>query len=94
VHTYAVLHTFSEETLICLVIWSKIAYWLELCAFYKSAGPYYEWVGAGLTSVKISGMKNETIDLSSNNWVYKVLSSRSLIWHFNWEFSLEVHRIS
>jgi hypothetical protein len=47
----------------------------HLYALYKSAGPYYEWVGAGLTTVNVSGIKNGTIDLSSNNWAYKVLSS-------------------
>ncbi|PKA64758.1 Beta-galactosidase 3 [Apostasia shenzhenica] len=38
----------------------------------QNAGPFYEWVGAGLTSVKISGLKNGTIDLSSNKWEYKI----------------------
>lgn len=32
----------------------------------------YEWAGAGITSVKISGMENRIIDLSSNKWEYKV----------------------
>ncbi|VAH66629.1 unnamed protein product [Triticum turgidum subsp. durum] len=45
---------------------------LSMTVGLKSAGPYYEWVGAGLTSVNISGMKNGTIDLSSNNWAYKI----------------------
>ncbi|KAH0470471.1 hypothetical protein IEQ34_000194 [Dendrobium chrysotoxum] len=37
-----------------------------------NAGPFYEWVGAGLTSVKIAGLDNGTIDLSSNTWKYKI----------------------
>ncbi|OAY67949.1 Beta-galactosidase 3 [Ananas comosus] len=53
--------------------------------FFKNAGPFYEWVGAGLTSVKINGLKNGTMDLSSNKWIYKV----------NWQIGLEgeYHRI-
>ncbi|KAF6170573.1 hypothetical protein GIB67_031981 [Kingdonia uniflora] len=35
-------------------------------------GPFYEWVPAGLTSVKIAGMNNGTSDLSSNTWIYKI----------------------
>ncbi|XP_043804666.1 beta-galactosidase 3 isoform X3 [Manihot esculenta] len=38
----------------------------------KNAGPYYEWVGAGLTSVKIDGFNNGTLDLSTFNWTYKI----------------------
>ncbi|KAM3352988.1 hypothetical protein ACQJBY_024266 [Aegilops geniculata] len=45
---------------------------LSMTVGLKSAGPYYEWVGAGLTSVNISGIKNGTMDLSSNNWAYKI----------------------
>jgi hypothetical protein len=39
----------------------------------KNAGPSYEWIGAGFTNVNISGLKNGAVDLSSNNWAYKVL---------------------
>ncbi|KAK6923727.1 D-galactoside/L-rhamnose binding SUEL lectin domain, partial [Dillenia turbinata] len=37
-----------------------------------NAGPYYEWIGAGPTSVKINGLKNGTVDLSSHIWTYKI----------------------
>lgn len=40
--------------------------------FFKNAGPFYEWVGAGLTSVKINGLKNGAMNLSSNKWICKV----------------------
>ncbi|KAG8044138.1 hypothetical protein GUJ93_ZPchr0044g38095 [Zizania palustris] len=49
---------------------------LSMTVGLQTAGPFYEWVGAGLTSVKISGMENGTVDLSSNNWAYKVRPSR------------------
>ncbi|KAL6616473.1 hypothetical protein ACP70R_038743 [Stipagrostis hirtigluma subsp. patula] len=45
---------------------------LSMTVGLQNAGPFYEWVGAGLTSVNISGLKNGTTDLSSTNWVYKI----------------------
>lgn len=50
---------------------NEIAF-LSMTVGLSNAGPFYEWVGAGLTSVKISGLKNGTIDLSSNSWAYKI----------------------
>lgn len=47
---------------------------LTLYTLYKNAGFSYEWIGAGFTNVNISGVRNGIIDLSSNNWAYKVLS--------------------
>ncbi|KOM41238.1 hypothetical protein LR48_Vigan04g143600 [Vigna angularis] len=38
----------------------------------QTAGPFYDFVGAGLTSVKIKGLNNGTIDLSSYAWTYKI----------------------
>nr|DAD24674.1 TPA_asm: hypothetical protein HUJ06_026138 [Nelumbo nucifera] len=38
----------------------------------QNAGPFYEWVGAGLTRVVIEGFNNGTVDLSSNSWTYKI----------------------
>lgn len=43
----------------------------SFCCF-QNAGSFYEWVGAGLTSVKIKGFNNGTVDLSHFNWIYKV----------------------
>ncbi|KAK9904552.1 hypothetical protein M0R45_000634 [Rubus argutus] len=37
-----------------------------------NAGSFYEWVGAGVSSVKIKGFNNGTIDLSAHNWTYKI----------------------
>ncbi|KAK6123636.1 hypothetical protein DH2020_042617 [Rehmannia glutinosa] len=37
----------------------------------ENAGAFYEWVGAGPTSVRIVGMKNSTVDLSTSTWTYK-----------------------
>ncbi|CBI17316.3 unnamed protein product, partial [Vitis vinifera] len=34
--------------------------------------PFYEWVGARLTSVKIKGLNNGIMDLSTYPWIYKV----------------------
>ncbi|TVU36334.1 hypothetical protein EJB05_18266 [Eragrostis curvula] len=45
---------------------------LSMTVGLQNAGPFYEWVGAGLTRVNISGLRNGTIDLTSNNWVYKI----------------------
>ncbi|KAL8210305.1 hypothetical protein R6Q57_007037 [Mikania cordata] len=38
----------------------------------QNAGSFYEWVGAGLTSVKLKGFKNGTMDLSDTTWTYKI----------------------
>ncbi|XP_026445651.1 beta-galactosidase 10-like [Papaver somniferum] len=38
----------------------------------SNAGPFYDFVPAGITSVKLEGFNNGTIDLSSNTWIYKI----------------------
>lgn len=45
---------------------------LSMTVGLQNAGPFYEWVGAGPTSVKIVGIKNGTIDLSTSKWTYKI----------------------
>ncbi|XP_057969924.1 beta-galactosidase 10 [Malania oleifera] len=45
---------------------------LSMTVGLQNAGPFYEWVGAGLTSVKISGFNNGTKDLSTQTWTYKI----------------------
>ncbi|CAI8611619.1 unnamed protein product [Vicia faba] len=45
---------------------------LSLTVGLQTAGPFYEFVGAGVTTVKINGLNNKTIDLSSNAWTYKI----------------------
>ncbi|XP_050232735.1 beta-galactosidase 10 [Mercurialis annua] len=45
---------------------------LSMAVGLPNAGSFYEWVGSGLTSVKIIGFNNGTADLSTSNWTYKV----------------------
>ncbi|XP_031251198.1 beta-galactosidase 10-like isoform X2 [Pistacia vera] len=45
---------------------------LSMTVGLQNAGPSYEWVGAGLTSVKINGFNNGTLDLSTYSWSYKI----------------------
>ncbi|EEF39470.1 beta-galactosidase, putative [Ricinus communis] len=45
---------------------------LSMTVGLQNAGSFYEWVGAGLTSVKMKGFNNGTIDLSTFNWTYKI----------------------
>ncbi|KAJ4747788.1 Beta-galactosidase [Rhynchospora pubera] len=45
---------------------------LSMTVGLPNAGPFYEWVGAGPTSVKISGLTSRTLDLSSHSWAYKI----------------------
>lgn len=45
---------------------------LSMTVGLQNAGSFYEWVGAGITSVKIKGFNNGTIDLSAYNWTYKI----------------------
>ncbi|KAK9950224.1 hypothetical protein M0R45_005725 [Rubus argutus] len=46
---------------------------LSMTVGLQNAGSFYEWVGAGITSVKIKGFNNGTIDLSAHNWTYKAI---------------------
>ncbi|XP_071722520.1 beta-galactosidase 10 [Rutidosis leptorrhynchoides] len=45
---------------------------LSMTVGLPTAGPYYEFIGAGLTSVKIEGLGNGTLELSENSWSYKI----------------------
>ncbi|URE13790.1 Glycosyl hydrolases family 35 [Musa troglodytarum] len=45
---------------------------LSMTVGLQNAGPFYEWLGAGLTSVKISGLRNGGLDLSQAAWAYKI----------------------
>ncbi|GMI68588.1 Arabidopsis thaliana beta-galactosidase 10, beta-galactosidase 10 [Hibiscus trionum] len=45
---------------------------LSMTVGLMHAGGLYEWVGAGLTSVKIEGLNNGTMDLSMSSWTYKI----------------------
>ncbi|KAF5751735.1 beta-galactosidase 10 [Tripterygium wilfordii] len=45
---------------------------LSMTVGLQTAGPFYEWIGAGPTSVKIKGFNNGTVDLSTYNWTYKI----------------------
>ncbi|GAA0166306.1 galactosidase [Lithospermum erythrorhizon] len=45
---------------------------LSMTVGLQNAGSFYEWIGAGPTSVKIEGLKNGTIDLSSSTWTSKI----------------------
>lgn len=45
---------------------------LSMTVGLQNAGSFYEWVGAGLTSVKLKGLKNGTMDLSNSTWTYKI----------------------
>ncbi|KAK1287358.1 Beta-galactosidase 3 [Acorus calamus] len=44
---------------------------LSMTVGLQNGGPHYDSVGAGLTSVKIYGFRNGTVDLSPNIWNYK-----------------------
>ncbi|XP_076901301.1 beta-galactosidase 3-like [Bidens hawaiensis] len=45
---------------------------LSMTVGLQNAGSFYEWVGAGLTSLKLIGLKNGTVDLSNTTWTYKM----------------------
>ncbi|KAH9717179.1 Beta-galactosidase 10 [Citrus sinensis] len=45
---------------------------LHAFANQELQGPFYEWVGAGITSVKITGFNSGTLDLSTYSWTYKI----------------------
>ncbi|KAL6524620.1 Beta-galactosidase 10 [Orobanche hederae] len=45
---------------------------LSMTVGLQNAGVFYEWIGAGPTSVRVLGMKNDTLDLSTSKWTYKI----------------------
>ncbi|KAI3454272.1 hypothetical protein Pfo_010935 [Paulownia fortunei] len=45
---------------------------LSMTVGLQNAGAFYERVGAGPTSVRIVGLKNGTVDLSTSTWTYKI----------------------
>ncbi|KAK4488971.1 hypothetical protein RD792_004762 [Penstemon davidsonii] len=45
---------------------------LSMTVGLQNAGAFYEWIGAGPTSVRIEGLKNGTVDLSTSTWTYKI----------------------
>lgn len=45
---------------------------LSMTLGLATAGAFYEWRGAGPTSVEIEGFNNGTIDMSSYAWTYKI----------------------
>ncbi|KAL3835327.1 hypothetical protein ACJIZ3_010063 [Penstemon smallii] len=45
---------------------------LSMTVGLQNAGAFYEWIGAGPTSVRIEGLKNGTVDLSTSIWTYKI----------------------
>ncbi|KAM0946343.1 putative beta-galactosidase [Dioscorea sansibarensis] len=64
--------TFKLETPITLKAGKNEIALLSMTVGLQNAGPFFEWVGAGLTSVKISGFRNGTVDLTSATWSYKI----------------------
>ncbi|KAL4632698.1 hypothetical protein ACB092_04G069400 [Castanea dentata] len=52
---------------------------LSMTLGLATAGTFYEWRGAGPTSVKIEGFNNGTINMSSYAWTYKVPCSTLLV---------------
>ncbi|XP_043704748.1 beta-galactosidase 10 isoform X3 [Telopea speciosissima] len=64
--------TFKFESPISLKAGKNEIAFLSMTVGLQNAGPFYEWVGAGFTSVQIEGFKSGTINLSSNSWVYKI----------------------
>uniref|UniRef100_A0A1D1Y0M8 Beta-galactosidase n=3 Tax=Anthurium amnicola TaxID=1678845 RepID=A0A1D1Y0M8_9ARAE len=64
--------SFKVETPILLKPGNNEIALLSMTVGLQNAGPFYEWVGAGPTTVKIYGLRNGTMDLSSNTWIYKI----------------------
>eukprot|EP00268_Persea_americana_P036741 TRINITY_DN3626_c0_g1_i1.p1 TRINITY_DN3626_c0_g1~~TRINITY_DN3626_c0_g1_i1.p1 ORF type:complete len:855 (+),score=133.65 TRINITY_DN3626_c0_g1_i1:195-2759(+) len=64
--------TFKFESQITLKAGINEIALLSMTVGLQNGGPFYEWVGAGITSVKIDGFNKGTIDLSSNTWIYKI----------------------
>ncbi|CAN4085370.1 unnamed protein product [Withania somnifera] len=44
---------------------------LSMTVGLQTAGSFYEWIGAGPTSVKVEGFKSGTLDLSACTWTNK-----------------------
>eukprot|EP01018_Ginkgo_biloba_P019618 Gb_41532 [translate_table: standard] len=64
--------TFKFEKAILLKPGKNDIALLSMTVGLQNAGPFYEWVGAGISKVKLEGFQNGTIDLSSNAWTYQI----------------------
>lgn len=64
--------TFKSASPVPLKAGSNEIALLSMTIGLQNAGPFYEWVGAGLTSVRIEGFNNGTVDLSTHTWTYKI----------------------
>lgn len=45
---------------------------LSMTVGLQTAGPRYEWIGAGLTNVEIKGLNNGILNLSNVTWIHKI----------------------
>ncbi|XP_049395367.1 beta-galactosidase 10 [Solanum stenotomum] len=45
---------------------------LSMTVGLQTAGAFYEWIGAGPTSVKVAGFKSGIVDLTASAWTYKI----------------------
>lgn len=64
--------TFKFKSHIALKAGNNEIALLSMTIGLQNAGAFYEWIGAGPTSVKVTGLKNGTVDLSSSTWNYKI----------------------
>ncbi|CAN0845632.1 Beta-galactosidase 10 [Linum grandiflorum] len=64
--------SFEYKETITLKAGKNIISLLSMTVGLKSTGSLYEWTPAGLTSVKIEGLNNGTMDLSTYDWTYKI----------------------
>lgn len=67
---------------------------LSMTVGLQNAGPFYEWVGAGLTSVKIMGFNSGTLDLSTYSWTYKIGLQGEHLGIYNPEYMNNVNWVS
>lgn len=64
--------TFKFQSPISLKAGNNEIALLSMTVGLQNGGPFYDWVGAGLTSVQITGFNNGPKDLSIVDWTYKI----------------------
>ncbi|GMH13104.1 hypothetical protein Nepgr_014945 [Nepenthes gracilis] len=64
--------SFKLETPISLKAGMNEIALLSMTVGLQTAGPHYEWLGAGVTSVEVQGFSSGTVNLSASTWMYKI----------------------
>ncbi|GLJ24400.1 hypothetical protein SUGI_0466010 [Cryptomeria japonica] len=64
--------TFKYEKAIHLRAGKNDIVFLSMTVGLQNGGPHYDFVGAGISKVKLEGFRDGSINLSTNDWTYQI----------------------